>query len=201
MANVRWDELYQKVLKEKHFFADKAWETIKFHTILSSSLISITIGALVGLHTSETFLELSIWKRLILLSILFILPYTMKKIIAIGFSNFERECERMYENSTILMKLEEKLGFFQEREKKEKLTLPQDKTYISPRSFEDKAEKQWKTTKDFTRDMLNCVENKKNLYCNMKKIFELFSRAAWILAFSIIVVIGLHALSWILTQL
>jgi len=190
-------KLYEKILKEKHFFAEKAWETIKFHTILFSSLISITIGALVGLHTSEIFLELILWKRLILLSILFILPYTMKKVIEIGFSNFKRECDRMYEHSAILIKIEEKLGFRQERNKTGTITFSEDKTYLSPRFFE----KKWINTDKFRKDMLDCSDKKDNLYCNMKKIFELFNNASWILICSIILVIGLHLVPWILNQL
>ena len=198
MAEDPWVKLYEKILKEKHFFAEKAWETIKFHTILSSSLISITIGALVGLHTSEIFLELILWKRLILLSILFILPCTMKKVIGIGFSNFRRECDRMYEHSAILIKIEEKLGFRQEREKNGNLiNFSEDKTYLSPRFFE----KKWTNTEKFRKDMLDCSDNKDSLYCNMKKIFELFNGASWILICSIIIVIGLHLVPWILNQL
>jgi hypothetical protein len=191
-------KLYEKILKEKHFFAEKAWETIKFHTILSSSLISITIAALVGLHTSETFLGLILWKRLILLSILLILPFTMKKVIVIGFSNFERECKRMYEHSAILMKIEEKLKFRKEREKTGNLTLfPEDKKYLSPRFFK----KKWANTDKFIDDMLNCNKKKDNLYCNMKKIFELFIDTSRILIFSIILVIALHLVPWIIKSI
>ena len=193
MAEKSWLKFYEQILKEKHFFAEKAWETIKFHTILSSSLISITIGALVGLHTSEIFLELVLWKRLILLSILFILPYTMKKVIGIGFSNFERECDRMYEHSVILFKIEEKLGFRQERKQNENLMFPEDKTYLSPRFFE----KKWENSKKFRTDMLDCSDKKDNLYCNMKKIFKLFNGASWILFISIIVVLAFHLIPWI----
>jgi len=195
MTQDSWSEVFKKALEEKHFFADKAWETIKFHTVLSSSLVSITIGALVGLHTSEIFLKLIIWKRLILLLILVILPYVMMKIIGIGFSNFKRECDRMYERSAILMKMEEKLGFFKNRDKNGNLILSEDKTYLSPRFFE----KKWKSTNEFRKDMLDCSDGKNNLYCNMEKIFQLFKGASWILICSILIItIGLHLVPWII---
>lgn len=197
MTGVQWVKLYERIVKEKHFFAEKAWETIKFHTILSSSLISITIGALVGLHTSEIFLELILWKRLILLAILFILPFTMKRVVGIGFTNFQRECDRMYEHSAILIKLEEKLKFRQEREKNGSLPFYEDKTYLSPRFFEN----EWKSTNEFRKNMLDCSDTKDNLYCNMRKIFRLFDRISWILFCSIIVVIALHLVPWIANQL
>ena len=197
MTDAQWVKLYERIVKEKHFFAEKAWETIKFHTLLSSSLISITIGGLVGLHTSAIFLELILWKRLILLAILFILPYTMKKVVGIGFANFERECDRMYEHSAILIKLEEKLKFSQEREKNSSLPFPKDKTYLSPRFFE----KEWESTNEFRKNMLDCSDTKNNLYCNMRKIFRLFDGISWILFCSIIIVIALHLVPWILNQL
>lgn len=197
MTEIPWLKLYEKNLKEKHFFAEKAWETIKFHTILSSSLISITITALVGLHTSEVFLGLILWQRLILLSILFILPCTMEKVVGIGFANFRRECDRMYEHSAILIKLEEKLQFRKEREEKDLTTFHKDKTYLSPRFFK----KKWKSTNEFRQEMLDCGDKNDNLYCNMKRIFGLFKCISWVLICSIIVVIAMHLAPWIVTRL
>ena len=115
-----WFQLYKKVYDDKVLFAEKAWETIKFHTLLSSSLISITVGALVGIHTSKTFLDLEPINKVILTAFFFILPLIMNRIVKIGFTNFRRECNRMYEQSAVLMKLEEKFGFMSRRNKNTK---------------------------------------------------------------------------------
>ena len=69
-----WIEFYKKVHDDKQFFAEKGWESIKLHIPLAASLISITVGALVAVHTSKSFLDLNNYARFILTGSLVLLP-------------------------------------------------------------------------------------------------------------------------------
>jgi hypothetical protein len=162
-----WIEFYKKVHDDKKFFAEKGWESIKFHILLASSLISITVGALIAVHTSDVFLGLYNYTRAIFTGFLIILPITMFLVLRIGLKNFKRECKRMYEQASILMKLEERFDFSGERTEKKKEFL-KEKMYNPPRYYETK----WNLTSSFIDDMLSCC--KENFYCTMSRIFKTF---------------------------
>jgi len=164
-----WIEFYKKAHDDKIFFAEKAWESIKFHILLASSLISITVGALIAMHTSRDFLQLYNHTRAIFTLFLIILPFTMVLILQIGLKNFKRECKRMYEQSAILMKLERRFGFDQKRTEEEKKEVFFEEDTYNPRRY---YEKRWNLTSSFINDMLSCC--KENLYCIMNRIFKIF---------------------------
>jgi hypothetical protein len=103
-------EFYRKTLEEKQVFVERAWDTVKLHILLSSSLVSVAIGALVATHTSETFMKLLPVSRALVVMSLSLIPISMFAVLLLGKRNFRRECSRMYEHSGILIKLDERLG-------------------------------------------------------------------------------------------
>ena len=110
---------------------------------------------------------------------------TFKRIFEkYGFENFERECRRMYEQTSILIKLEENFGFYGERPQKRK-TLPADKLYIPRRWLCDQSQT------DF-QFVCNAMAKKDTLYGNMKPIFRIFQWLSVVLMIIIAVLIKLH---------
>jgi len=184
-TNRDWLEFYKKAHNDQTFFAEKAWETIKLHILLSSSLISITVGTLVLMHTSEVFFRFGAKERIILIGSLLILPITMILILYIGFRNFSRECRRMYEQASILMKLEEKFGFSVEKRAKERKQFLKDETYVPERYLE----KIWDSSSEFIKDVML---RKDTLYGNMSPIFKIFLGVSVALIVSILIVILAH---------
>lgn len=178
-----WLELYRKTNAQRQFFADKAWETIKFHIVLLSSLISITIGTLAVIRTSEIFLTLLNEKMKFLLTVtLVILPITMLLIIRMARANFERECRRMYEQISIIMKLEEKMGFLVERTEREQ--FKEDNRYFPKRYYEP-----WNNSEKFVDDMM---KRKDTIHRNMGKIFTIFENISYVLMSLIVLIAILH---------
>jgi len=180
-----WLEFYKKTHNDKKFFAEKAWETIKLHILLSSSLISITIGTLALMHTSEVFLGFGTNEKSMLIAPLFILPFTMASILYIGSRNFDRECRRMYEQASIMMKLEEKFGFSVEEREEERKQFLEDKTYVPERY----SEKIWNSSSEFIKDVMSA---KDTLHGNMRRIFDIFFWVSVLLMILIWVVILAH---------
>jgi len=182
-------ELYKKTLKAQDFFAEKGWESIKFHILLSSSLVSITVGALIAMHTSSVFNGLKYEAKGLLTSILAVLPITMFFVLRVGAKNFTRECKRMYEQSTIFFKLEERLGFWQDRDKNQMKGLPKDDKYFPNRYKEYFTNDKWSNSEDFVEDIMSRGDT---LYGNMKTIFKIFKISSVILIIIISIVTVLH---------
>lgn len=178
----KWLEFYRRSNNIRYFFSDKAWETIKLHILLSSSLISVTIGALALMHTSGDYLALDKVMRFILVLLLVFLPVSMLLIVYQGSTNFVRECKRMYEQISIIMKLEEKLGL--DGERTERKQFPKDDKYV-PKRYDEI----WNDSNQFIKDMMS---RKDTLYSNMFPIFRIFEGASFALIFSVIGVAILH---------
>lgn len=166
-----WLEFYRKASNERQFFAEKAWETIKFHIVLASSLISITVGALSLMLTSEVFLILPKIIKSLLTILVVILPITMLYVVGMGSRNFNRECKRMYEQISIIMKIEERLDLTQQRIKPKQ--FPRDTTYF-PQRYDEK----WDNSCQFINTMMR---RKDTLYGIMRGIFTLFKSVSWTL--------------------
>lgn len=108
-------------------------------------------------------------------------------ILIVGNKNFKRECERIYEQIAILIKLEDKFGLY--RNLKSELNIIKDKNIFPKRYFKNDQEKGWNTTEDFIEYMMG---RKNTLYSNMRNIFRIFFLIAIILTFFIIGLIMLH---------
>jgi len=203
---------YEKVYEEKNLFAEKAWETIKLNITLQSSLISITLGTLALLHTSEIFFRIETIPRILLIGFLFVLPILMILIGNASSKNFKRECHRLYEQRAMMIKLEEDLGV---RYRKHINQFSEEETYLPKELLKE----QYKFTKDFVKEMLkserlsikNRIENffiemKKEIfyknmeeeerfgrmYSNLNSFFTIFNSISILLFIIIILTIILH---------
>ena len=182
-------QLYNKAYDAKKFLAEKAWESVRFHSVLLSSLISVTIGALVLTNTSEVFLtSLNGLARALLTLSLVILPFTMLRLVQRGVTNFERECRRMYEQVSVLIKLEEKFGFFKDRTEKEQ--FPEETGYFPPRYYQ-----KWTSSADFIKSVMS---QKDSLYGHMGPIFDIFKVSSYALMFAVVGATLWHLISYFL---
>lgn len=160
-----WHLYYQRIIKNFERNAISAWETVKLLVVLSSSIISITLGANFLMQTSEWFLKQSIIMKSFLTGSTIILPGIMLIMLDTGKNNFTRECKRMYEHLSILIKIEEKYGMRGYRNKEHIKQFPEDKKYIVKRFDEI-----WKNSEQF-RDKLTSTE-RDSFYYNMVKWFD-----------------------------
>lgn len=187
MSNENLIEYYRKTWEHYEKNANYAWETIRLHTILSSSIISITIGTLSLLLTSETFQNQHLLLQIVLIASISILPVLMWELLTIGKKNFERECTRMYEELAIMMKLEEQLKINVERERGY-IQFPEDKTYKPKRYFT-----LWNNTESFIENMMNV--DKENFYSRMSKLFNIFIMFAYVLLIIIASIIVIQVIT------
>jgi hypothetical protein len=173
MPDVGIDDLYRKAHDDMKFNADKAWETVKFHITLSSTLVTVTIG-LFGFVNS---LSVHAAIKTALTGALVLFPIIMLRIISVGKSNFERECSRMYEAIATVMKIEEKLPS-REKLNSQNVLFGEDK-FIPKRYEEERKKKNWKDTDEFIKDMLTGSHD--NFYRNMRRIFPVFAIVSYFL--------------------
>jgi len=187
-----WLESYRQVKKARTFYAEKAWETIKFHILLSSSLISITVGAIALMHTSDVFINHGLLWKVLLVAMLSILPFTMLEILRVGSANFERECRRMCEQNSIIMKLEERFDLRAERTEREfpeseihavwGKQFPEDKTYVPERYLQ-----KWNSSCEFVEWYMN-PDRSDTFYGIMNRVFRIFNLASYGLIMIIIAI-------------
>jgi len=151
--------------------------------------VSITIGALVAMHTSSDFNKLEHFSKGLLTLILIVLPIVMIAFLDVGFKTFKRECRRMYEQSSIFFKLEERLGFWEDRDADKMKTFPKEKKYFSDRIKDDFDPKQW----DYSKEFIDTIMSREDtLYGIMKKIFNIFTISGFAIISIIIIVSFLH---------
>ena len=128
MNDDNWIALLKQFTEEWHSRSNNSWKSINQNTILSSALTSLYIYSNIYLYTSDSFLMVSLNERLFVRISLFIIPLVMF-IINIKYSmNFKHQCKDMYENATVVFKLQEKLGLLNERDTKDK--FPDDRWYV-----------------------------------------------------------------------
>ena len=173
MSNLELLELYKKAQDDKKFNADKAWETIKFRTTILSTFITVTLGLLSLINS----LGINAVLKSFLTAVLVIFPVIMLEIISVGETNFKRECERMYEAITIMMKIED--TFPSRGELNQHNRFPDEDKYL-PRRYEEEREEMgnWKNTEEYVNDMLSSPHH---FYRNMKRIFPIFRDVSYFL--------------------
>jgi len=108
----------------------------------------------------------------------------MLGIVRIGSKNFDRQCRRMYNEATIIMKLEERFGVLGERAEKIRRHFPKEEKYV-PTDWENT----WDTTKEYRDKMMSKNDA---FYSNMSPIFKIFWWLSWALVSLIFVLILLH---------
>jgi len=172
MSKITKKELYSKAQDDLKFNGDKAWETIKFTVTLSSAIIAAIVG-LIGVVISLTDLT----SKIVLLVGLILVAIMLKEIVDFAERNFERECKRMYENMTILMKLENELP-----PRENKMNNFEKEDYYIP--------EKWRTERySDTDDFVNKMLKEDRFYSNMKPLFTNLRRLSYILMAIVIAVL------------
>ena len=110
----------------------------------------------------------------------------MNKIVDYGKKNFRRECKRMFEFLTILIKLEEKHNITSAIRVALREQFTSDDSYV-PKRFKTKI---FDTSENFIDSLVNekkkGVNDDDNFYRNMIPLFNTLENASGILVFSIL---------------
>ncbi len=175
--SIELSDLYAKAQDDLKYNGDKAWESIKLCITLFSTLITVTLGLLGAIN----YLPVGFFVKASLIVTLIIFPIMLIIIVDFLSKNFHRECRRMYENATILMKIEDELpqrkdlsdsrNFMNETKY---IPYRWEKDYISP----EEGKNLFSDTEDFVNKMM---QKKDALYSNMKPIFSFFRVFSYVL--------------------
>ncbi len=95
----------------------------------------------------------------------------------------------MYEQSSIFLKLEEKLGFWEDRDEDKRKGFTKKDKYFPDRYKEYFTNEKWSNSEDFIKDIM---ARKDTLYGIMKNIFIIFEIIGFILIYIISIVAILH---------
>ena len=150
-------KLFEEYEKDRRDFSNREWETIKFFTTIFAVLLTATITIIRLLFPNFQGLYMFVF-----------LPIFMLIISYIGLQNFKREYARSFERIATLMKIEEKVGFHDKRDKKQKLILKCDEYYLSKDFVE--AGSKYDNTKEFVDEMI--MNPPRGRYGNTFKIFR-----------------------------
>jgi hypothetical protein len=148
-----WRSFYRKTDELRKDFANRCWESVKVYLTLASILISFYSGLLIIERIQTTALV-----------ILGLLPFFLFLVSCIFWSNFKRECKRMYEQIGILMLIEQKLGLFVPRTEKEPKLFPDEEYYMPKKMVNPESS----SIKKFTEHMMHKNDS---LYGRLKYLF------------------------------
>lgn len=170
-----WVELHRHFSTNWHFRSERPWETVKQNVFVSSALTSVAIYSIVYIYTSEFFWDtstLTICDRFAVRFALMMIPAILFIVNWLFWRNFKRQCESMYRVSTVVAKIDEKLGLYEEREVKENYC--DDKWYI-PNDWKQKKHCNSKAFVDF------CMRDNGGTYQHLLLLFRLFGALAFII--------------------
>ena len=145
------------------------WETLKLNIILSSALTSLTAYSIIYIYTSEFFWETPLLTqniRLIIRIGLISVPITLILTNYIFHRNFHRQCKRMYQLTSIIIKIQEQMNLYAERPTNSKY-FPKDQWYV-PDEWKDIS---YQKSDEFVDD---CMSKKERFYKNMLPLFYMF---------------------------
>jgi len=178
--------IYNKTYNIVRENAKYSWEMIKFYTLLCSSIITIIFTFFGILLSSDEFINYSGIQKFILLLIPIGLAVFVIKIISVGEDNFKRETKNGFEQLGILMKLEKRMGFLDEkRDDEERESLFNEDILFIPERW--KTDWFFNSEKEFVNYMLN---NEEGYYKNTTQIFHIIKSVSCItMIFDIIIMI------------
>jgi hypothetical protein len=168
MSSIKISDLYAKAQDDLKFNGDKAWETMKFSFTLSSALTTVIVS-LLGVIS---YLSISVIAKAFFMLIPILVAIIMKEFVDVTEKNFERECRRMYENMTILMKIEDELP--QRKDKSDNRNFRDETKYI-PLEWE---KCKFSTTKQYVDEMMRQNDR---FYSNMRPIFSILRKVSYAL--------------------
>ncbi|MGB2804917.1 MAG: hypothetical protein WBD64_08500 [Candidatus Zixiibacteriota bacterium] len=154
-------ELYKTCVEEEHYFLSEHHKRIAFYTGLLSAILALTIGG---------FLKAETWYHF---GVLILGGFLMVGISSIAKSGTQRLYQLFLEAITTRAKLEEDLGFSEERGKPEK-GWPMAEHYIPKRHLDSQSNQEGKTSWDWVKAHL---EEKENYHGISTK---LFTGALWV---------------------
>jgi hypothetical protein len=173
--SIELSDLYAKAQDDLKLNADKAWESIKLCITLSSLLITVVLGLLEAI----TYFSTNFPVKIVLIFALVPFPILMIKTVDFLSKNFKRECRRMYENITILMKIEDELP--QRRDLGDTGNFNKEKEY-----FPDEWKKiKFLDTKEYVDTMM---QRKDKFYSNMKPLFSVLYACSYVLLSAICII-------------
>jgi hypothetical protein len=183
-----WIEFYKKTYNMFRENAQYSWDYIKFYTLTASAYIGITFTITVAILTNESLMTNTRHIAGLFIIALVILPILMYFIINIGENQFDKECNNLYEQLAIVMKIEEQNGFRSKRELNENSIFHCDKYYVPNRWIKKEAD--WNTSEEFIKSM---KEDKTSFYNRSLKLFNYLRFFSIVLVF-IIVSLGLYVI-------
>ncbi len=168
MSSIQTGDIYKKAHDDMKFNADKAWETIKFCTAISSTLITVTVSLLGAIN----YLAINVVVKAILTGTLIMFPIMIMKIVNVAKENYQRECNRMYQSIAILMKIEEELPKRVHLSKDSHFT---EEDRYTPREWD---ETKYPTTRKFIDAMM---KESDKFHSSMIPIFSVLLIASYVL--------------------
>ena len=157
----KWVDFHKYIANRHRFQTERAWETIKLFILVFSSLISIYFTLIIAMFKFEIIVKIPFYLRLFILSIF---PFFLFLVCIVGWLNFRRQCRRMYELISILIKVQEKLGLLNSRT--ENKYFPEDKYYVSDGWLPNQ-----RNSQEFINDLM---KKRDTFYGIMKKYFFIF---------------------------
>jgi hypothetical protein len=177
MSNIEIGDLYKKAQGDVEYQGDKGWETIKFCVTISSTLITATVGLL----TVINYLPINVVIKPVLMLLLVPIMVIMERIVKVTKKNFNRECRRMYENITILMKIEDELP--QRKDFKANRNFKEEKEYIP----QDWKKMQYSNTDEYVKSWMG-DKKRPTFYSSMSPIFSLFQVISYVITIGVIII-------------
>jgi len=168
MEKDRWIELHRHFSENWDYRSNSTWETVKLNTALSSALTSLATYSIIYLYTNSFFWETSQFttiERNVVRTSLLLIPVILLIVNIMSYRNFKRQCKRMYDTLSVIIKIQEMMGLYDERSRKEK--FPEDKWYV-PNYWKSLC---FSTSKDFVEDSM---KNRDRYYKNMLWLFRIF---------------------------
>ncbi len=158
MSNNHYLDLFKEMGKNRRDYNDRLWATVKFITTIFIALVSVSLSLVSFLYINTN----NDYKIIVnsAFNPLFLIPLMLISIAlfvsCLGWGNFKRENDRLYEILAILNKIENKLGFHKKINNK-KTNFPDDKYIIPDAWVEIKKgiKKDIRTTKDFRDAMFD----------------------------------------------
>ena len=158
-----WIELHRHFSERWNNWGKTTWETIKLNTLLSSALTSLSVYAIIYFY--QSLQNLTVQDNILIRLLLMIIPILLFIINEKGQINYKRQCRRMYEMTSIVIKIEAKMGLYEDRTEKE--FFNKDEWYVPD---------YWKNL-NFSKseDFVDYQMKKEDaFYQNMKWVFSLF---------------------------
>lgn len=163
--------LYKEASEKEKFAVSNAWENVKFYTTITSALMTISILAFIQ---SADKLKAYSFPNIVIF-IMMLVPIIVIIVSFIAIKNLEREYSRFLEWISVLEKVREVLGLYQEVQTKK---FSDDK-YLLPKRF---VESQFPSSEEFIKTGL---AKRDTLIFNFKMLHYTYIGLSFLILFAI----------------